>query len=292
MNKFIKRAVMSLFLIVPISAQAIFTTNKVRVESPSSFKEYDLFAIDIQLAQLGINEALSPIITELFNEVNQAKNGLQNDLRAGLLTMPDIDRVNYAIVTTYPLQLNLNQASNSLFANINGLGVKVSGKVDSGVPLFCESASFYVSIQNIDVTLQYDLFSGTLGISSINYDLDTDTNCSGLLGFIGDLFAEPEFDDSVRDGLEDAVTGIEGTPQMQQLFSVRELTDELASIQVGSNTPAIQNTLLRVRDLLDGININTNISVGVELFREIDTQCEGPFCLSFTTNILTLRSNL
>jgi hypothetical protein len=51
---------------IPLTATAIFTTNKVVIKSPSSTKEYKLFNIDIQLAQLGINEQLSPLVNNLF----------------------------------------------------------------------------------------------------------------------------------------------------------------------------------------------------------------------------------
>lgn len=288
----INTLVVTCLMMLPLSANAVFITNKVKVESPSSVQEFNLFAIDIQLAQLGINEQLSPLVGDLFNEVNQAKIALQNDIRTTLLAVPEIERVTYSLVDTYPLQLNLSQSNNSFFANLNGLGASVGGKADAGIPIFCTNVNFGVSIQNIDVTLQYNLSSGVLSLSSIDYDLSTNASCSGLLGFLGTLFVEPAFEDAIEGAVDDAVRDIEGTLAMQQLFSIRDLSNEIVSLPIGGASPQIQASLFKIRDLLDGININTNISVGAELSQEIVNQYEGPFVLTFTTNILTLRSNL
>jgi hypothetical protein len=277
---------------IPLTATAIFTTNKVVIKSPSSTKEYKLFNIDIQLAQLGINEQLSPLVNNLFLEINTAKYELQNNIRSALLAVPEVERVNYSLVTTYPLQLNLTQTNNSLVANMNGLGVSVGGVADTGIPVFCSNIHFNLSIQNIDITLAYDLFNGNLNLSSVDYDLNTSASCSGLFGFLGTIFTQSYFENAVEESIDNAIRDIEGTLQMEQLFSIRDLTDDIVSLPIGNTPSEIQNTLLSIRDLMNGININTNISVGAEFSQDIFVQYEGGFSITFKTNVLTLSSNL
>ena len=296
MKKNIKNVILHtlcLFLIgLPSSAHAIFTSAVLKVETPGIQKELPLLGVDIKLAQLGIPINTSNMVNSVFNDTLMAKIEIQNKLRNEILSVPEVSRVNYSLVDIYPLSAELKQQNNAFIATLSGLRVRVGGKARVGIPIFCSSANFSIDLNNITASLEYNIFTGNLAVSNIEFDLHTDSDCSGLLGFISDLFFASAFQDSVENYINEAITGISSIVAMEQLFSIQDLAETIASADLGSDVPPqVDQALAEISNILLGISLNTGKRISVELQQRKQTQYEGSFFINFTTNTLVLSTN-
>lgn len=285
--------ILCLFLIgLSSSAHAIFTTAVLKVETPGIQKEIPLLGVDIKLAQLGIPINTSNMVNSVFNDTHMARIEIQNELRNEILSLPEVRRVRYSLVDIYPLSAELRQQNNAFIATLSGLRVRVGGEASGGIPIICSSPDFSVDINNITASLEYNIFTGNLAVSNVDFDLHTDADCGGLLGFIGDIFVEPVFQDLVEGTIDDAITGISSTIAMEQLFSIQDLAETIATADLGSDVPPqVDQALAEISDMLLGINLNTGKRISVELQQRKESQYEGTFVLTFTTNTLVLSTN-
>ncbi len=286
-------------LIFSHNASAFLTTfNSIGINTPSVQEDISLLSVDIKLSQLGLNVSTNQLANLAFAEVFQMRNQLVNDLRAEAMAIDEVDRIIFAGIDILPLTVSLRQTNNSLILNIEGISGGVSGVLeDQGI--FCQSPQFSVSIDNIDASLEFNIFTGALMVSDITFDLDTDFDCNGFFGFIANLLgADSIFADRIEGALEDGIMALNGIANMQDLFGVNDLLNLLSTTINSSGGLGIPNeaqvnlAINEILDFLSSVNINTNLEVGFMLSEtHTVTGGEHGFFLTITDRNLTIFTN-
>jgi hypothetical protein len=201
-----------------------------------------------------------------------------------------------------PFELTLSQQSNALRVTADGLSAQVFGEAETQFSsLICATPSFSAEFNNISATLDFNLFTGNLMFSDINFDVTSNANCGGLFGFIGDLVADSVLENIIDDIIEDGLISINGLVEMQDLFGVNDLVELVSAVIVGaaqslslpSPGPQIINRELNeISDFLEGVNINTGLQVGIRLSETVTTtDGEGGFFFSIIERDLELSTN-
>ena len=280
------------FLTLSGQASAFFIQSTLKIETPAVQEEINLFALDINLGLAGLPANTSSLVNSLFFDLTLAEAQIKNEIQSELLSLPEISSINYVIVDALPLSVDLRQQNNSLIATVSGLSLSVSGNSSSGIPVICSNPAFHMSLSDISVSIQYNIYTGALQLSDVDYNLSTDASCGGLLGFLGDIFAGPIFQSYAESAIESALLDAANAVDMIQLFSIHELADKVLDADPVTNLPtAIEQALINIRGLLASTNLNSGLRIGIDMEQRIESQYEGGFVLNFIYNTLTLSTN-
>ncbi|TDF34618.1 hypothetical protein EYS14_22945 [Alteromonadaceae bacterium M269] len=294
------------------SSYAIGPFNTLSLRTPSTNGTISLIEVDfalalardqIQAANPGLtlpSISTNDLANRGFAEVATLKRQLENSIRSEILSIGEVRSVGAVNVDFLPFEIVLRQQNNALLVSVDGLSANVFGEAESQ-GIFCRTPSFSVALDDISATLQFNLFTGNLMVSDINFNVSSNANCGGLLGFIGDLFADGILRDLIDDSIEGGLASINGIVENQNLFGINDLVEVVSAVITGAadrlNLPApgpqiVNRELGEISNFLEGVNINSGLQVGIRLTEKITrTDGEGGFFLFITERDLELSTN-
>ncbi|RMB01544.1 hypothetical protein [Eilatimonas milleporae] len=213
-----------------------------------------------------------------FAELDRLQAVLRTELIAAIESDSRVQRVQQLTLVVNPLQVRLSQMQTSVNLDISGISASARLRLAISVP-FCSPVFGEVDLSNIRASGSYNLFTGKIQNVDINYRVDNeDISCSNPIGEALAVLVRifTDIDGLLSDGIDNAIRDIEGSANMQTLFSIRDfaesLTKMLSNEVLGSGLPLqLRNRLQNIvdaggREGLRALNevINTNnLSTGL-----------------------------
>jgi hypothetical protein len=171
-----------------------------------------------------------------------------------------VDRVNQAIVTANPVVVKLFQTSTGVGVTLSDFSIDVVAEKDY-FPLVCAPARGRAVIDRIKLTGEYNLFTGAIGLTNLDYRIiRVSSGCNGLLGFLGDQLAfmlgingNREIRDAINNAANDAL-------QMGTLARAFALGDLFSSLRTFANSTSQPDFFNRAIDVGEDLVLNANLN--------------------------------
>lgn len=254
--------------------------NYVEIGNQSFQTTIDLDDVDAFFDLIGVNVSTNALMESAFDEFEGFAADLADLIKVEALKSPDILEVYRSYVPPYITTLTFTQTNNSLTATLDGLGLHMLGKAD-GSGIFCPTLDFEVLITNLQASLTYNFSTGLLTLSGITYDVESDADCSGLLGFIGNLFSDGILADKITEVIEDSLFQLDAFLDMQELLSTADLTSWVGyySEQVSASSlpykTQISTELDRVERFLDRLYVDSGFQLEISIVRYYNYSSRG-----------------
>ena len=193
----------------------------------------DTSVLDAKLAPYSASTTpASDFANALFDELRNLELQLESDLRRELEAIPDMVIVRSVGVDINPVNITVSQDNQYIGGGLKGLGVEADVKYRTSGTLgfFCGNVSARIGFRNISLASQYNLYTGQLSNSVVDYDISAlSVSCSNFFGdaflrFL-DIFIPKKqlFDSALRNELE----GFIETAEMDTYFSIETFLDDL-----------------------------------------------------------------
>lgn len=214
----------------------------------------------------------SSLAEELVQDLNSLKFDLQNEIATALAADSDIKQVYSVTINMNPITASLSQQGTSIGLNISDIQINVDFELETQGGLiggiFCPSPDAQVDINGLLVSSSYDVYTGQVGGFNTTYSsLDIDTDCGGILGFIGDAYASLFIDEQgkAEDAIEGAVANLNNITNKITVFSIRDFAEALLDSdllqELGSDL-----TIEAVDEVIAQTNLNSGVIVDIEVY--------------------------
>lgn len=193
----------------------------------------DTSVLDAKLAPYSASTTpASDFANALFDELRNLELQLETDLKRELEAIPDMIIVRSVGVDINPVNITVSQDNQYISGGLKGLGAEADLKYDAPGILgsLCGNISARIGFKNISLASQYNLYTGQLSNSVVDYDISAlSISCSNFFAdafvrFLDIFFPKKQFVDSeLRDKLE----GFLETAEMDTYFSIETFLDDL-----------------------------------------------------------------
>lgn len=201
----------------------------------------------------------------VFQDLAALKASLSTDLRLAVASLSDVKQV-YSLSTVFnPVQARLTQESTSIGLEIGGIDADISMELETQGgflgSLVCASPDVDVTITGIKGVGSYNAYTGAINGVTVTYGfIESDADCGGLFGFVGDWFFEDNVEDGVIDQINASLNQIDGIANRQTLFSIRDFLEGLLDSNYLTE-PYADDAL----NVMDSLVMQTNLNSGLAL---------------------------
>jgi len=276
------------FLIgVPDDSFSRFTPDRVEGLSITASQIDSLIAnktntANALLAQYGLTPQISVFpanftrdrINGLFDDLDSLEADIEESIRQALPQASEVRRVNFVNLGRDEVKIRVKHLGTAFEAGAGGFNASVSIEANSGIPVLCPTPDVSISVSGIAAKSTYDVFTGTLMDTMIDYRLtDADVDCANpfgdLLIAVASIFISVE--DIFNDLIDDEVQDIEAMLDMQELFSIRDFFEGLRTA-LDRSAPAFVNedkadmAIGAALEFLGSTNLATGLQVDVGIF--------------------------
>lgn len=186
----------------------------------------------------------------IFAGLATLRQNMSIEIRDAFLANPKIKAINSVIVDTKPINATLANGGTGIGLTVNGLKANVDGKADGPLPILCSSVNF-----NMDL-----LFNGTgsfnaslVEVGDLVFTMQANVrsaSCSGVFGFLGDLFGQIMNGESTRSFLEtkmrQQLAQLSGFQSIPTMFSLSALNANILNrLPAGSVKDKVVNVVGR-----------------------------------------------
>jgi hypothetical protein len=164
-----------------------------------------------------------------FVDFNNFKSRMTTSLIQAIQTSEPSVRVDSLLVNTNTLNLRLVQKTNSVSAQLGTVSVSVTGRKSVGIPLFCTSANFSFSLDNIMVSGDYNFISGDVSNAIANFSVNNvRSSCNGLFNFVGNLVLRiADVNSIVKNAIRNEANSQLAFVNMKRIFSLSDFANGL-----------------------------------------------------------------